>query len=189
MSHKETASEVARKSITLLKNEGVLPFNSSSDEITLVVGPKIYGSTKQMDQIIRAVDDKSAGTILSSITSTNSTDREITAAVELVNQADRIIVATFSPGELSAGQVKLVKELQKRGKPVVALSLGLPYDIKNFPEVKAYLASYAVERWGSPVPTSWNAAVDVIFGTQPGGKLPVNINGFFSIGDGLTYNK
>lgn len=185
--HKAAAAEVARKSITLLKNDGVLPFDASADKTTLVVGPKIYGSSNQMNGVIKVVDAKSSGAVVSAVTSTDPTDAEIENAVQLAGQADRVVVATFSPGELPAGQAKLVKALQATGKPVAALSLGLPYDIKNFPEVGAYLASYAIERWGSPVPTSWNAAVDVIFGTQPGGKLPVNIAGFYNFGDGLSY--
>ncbi|MBT2638664.1 glycoside hydrolase family 3 protein [Bacillus sp. ISL-39] len=185
--HKEAASEVARKSITLLKNDGVLPFETANDETTLVVGPKIYGSAKHISEVINAVDAKTSETVLSAITETNSTNADIANAVQLAEQADRIIVATFSPGELAEGQVDLVQALKATGKPVVALSLGLPYDIKHFPEVDAYLASYAIERWGSPVPTSWNAAVDVIFGAQPGGRLPVNIEGFYQFGDGLSY--
>ncbi|WP_409276124.1 glycoside hydrolase family 3 protein [Neobacillus sp. SCS-31] len=184
---KEAAAEVARKSITVLKNDGVLPFDASADKTTLVIGPRIYNSSSQMNGVIQAVKTKSSGAVVSAITATNPSDAEIANAVQLASQAERVIVATFSPGELASGQTKLVKALKATGKPVVVLSLGLPYDIKHFPEVDAYLASYAIERWGSPVPTSWNAAVDVIFGTQPGGKLPVNIEGFYHFGDGLTY--
>jgi beta-N-acetylhexosaminidase len=186
-SHKQAAAEVARKSITLLKNDGVLPFNAKTNQTTLVVGPKIYGSAKYIDAITKVVENKASGKVFSSITSTNSTSVEIVNATELAKKANRIIVATFSPSIISAGQIKLVKALQLSGKPMVVLSLGLPFDIKNYPNVGAYLATYAIDRWGSPVPTSWNAAIDVIFSTQPGGKLPVNIKGFYQFGEGLRY--
>ncbi|MBM7692094.1 beta-N-acetylhexosaminidase [Peribacillus deserti] len=185
--YKQTAAEVARNSITLLKNNKVLPFNASDNKTTLVVGPKIYGSTSYIEDIAKAADDKSAGSITSFVTATDSTDTEIGQALQLASKADRIIVPTFSASGLPAGQAKLVKALQQSGKPVVAVSLGLPYDIQSYPEVGAYIASYAVERWGSPVPTSWNAAVEVIFGTQPGGKLPVSIEGLYKYGYGLSY--
>ncbi|MGG1576114.1 glycoside hydrolase family 3 protein, partial [Fictibacillus sp. NRS-1165] len=186
-SHKETAAEAARKSITVVKNEKILPFNPAEKKNTLVTGPIIYGSTNFINNIASIVDEKSAGNVMSYTTSTDSKDTEIQQAVQLAKQADQIIVPTFSPSELPAGQAKLVKALQKTGKPVVAVALGLPYDIKQYPEVGAYVATYAVERWGSPVPTSWKAAVDVIFGTQPGGKLPVSIEGLYPYGTGLTY--
>jgi len=82
-------------------------------------------------------------------------------------------------------QAQLVNELIETNKPVVAFSLGLPYDIENYPDVPAYIASYAIERWGSPVPTAWTAAIEVIFGAQPGGKLPVTIGELYKYGDGL----
>ncbi|WP_164988849.1 glycoside hydrolase family 3 protein [Fictibacillus sp. S7] len=185
--HKETAAEVARKSITLVKNENVLPFHPAEKKLTLVTGPQIYGSTNFINNIASMVDEKSAGNVKSFTTSEDATTAEIQQAVKLAEQADQIIVPTFSPSELPAGQAKLVKELQKTGKPVVAVSLGLPYDVKEYPEVGAYISTYSVERWGSPVPTSWKAAIDVIFGTQPGGKLPVSIEGLYPYGTGLNY--
>lgn len=186
-SHKQAAAEVARKSITLLKNDRILPFNAKANQTTLVVGPKIYGSKKYIDAITKAVEDKASGKVVRSITSTNSTDAEIANATDLAKQANRIIAATFSPGTLSTGQIKLVKALQASGKPTVVISLGLPYDIKNYPKVGAYIATYAIDRWGSPLPSSWNAAIDVIFGSKPGGKLPVNIKGLYKFEDGLGY--
>jgi beta-N-acetylhexosaminidase len=186
-SHKEFAAEIARNSITLLKNEKVLPFNAKDTQTTLIVGPKILGSSKYMDSITKTVQNKVSGKVLSFITSTNSTNAEIIHSVELAKKANRIIVATFSASSLSKGQVKLVNSLQKSGKSLVVLSLGLPYDIKNFPQIGAYVATYSIDRWGSPVPTVWNAAVDTIFGSKPGGKLPVDIKGLYKFGDHLVY--
>ena len=185
--HKQAAAEMARKSITLLKNDGILPFKPKVNQTTLVVGPKIYGSTKYIDAITKDVDTKASGKVFSSLTSTNSTDAEIASATDLAKQADRIIAATFSPSILSPGQVKLIKALQSSGKPMVVLSLGLPYDIKHYPNAEAYIATYSIDRWGSPVPASWKAAIDVIFGVQPEGKLPVTIKGLYKFGDGLRY--
>lgn len=186
-SHKQASSEIARKSITLLKNDGVLPFNAKNTQTTLVVGPKIFGSTKYIDAITKGVKDKVSGKVLHIITSTSPTEAEISSATGLAKQSDRIIAFTFSKRTLPAGQEKLVNSLQLSGKPMVAVSLGLPYDIKNYPQAGAYIATYALNRWGSTDPASWNAAIDVIFGAQPGGKLPVTIQGFYKFGDHLRY--
>jgi beta-N-acetylhexosaminidase len=184
--HKQAAAKIARKSITLLKNDGILPFTTKKNQATLVVGPKIYGSTKYINAISKAVDDKGPGRIITSITSINSTDAEIANALDLAKQAERVIAVTFSSRTLSPGQVKLITNLRGSGKPLVVLSLGLPYDIRHFPHIGAYIACYAIDRWGSPVPTSWNAAVNVIFGEKPAGKLPVSINHLYQYGDGLS---
>ncbi|WP_077624526.1 glycoside hydrolase family 3 protein [Sediminibacillus massiliensis] len=185
--HKQFANDIAQQSITLVKNDGVLPFDKADQATTLVVGPQIYGETYYMEHIAEAVDQQATGKVESIITSTNPSEQEIANVLQAANNVDRIIAATFSASELPAGQSRLVSELTETGKPTVAFSLGLPYDIQGYPEVSAYLASYAVERWGSPVPTSWNAAVDVIFGEQPGGSLPVSINDAYNIGTGLKY--
>lgn len=186
--HKQAAADVAQESITLVKNDGVLPFDSNADKTTLVAGPAIYGETSYIEDVANVVDQKSAGEVVTWISdTTNPTNAEIEQAVELAGEVDRIIVPTFSASQLPEGQSELVQALEATGKPLAAVSLGLPYDIKNYPDVDAYLASYAVERWGSPVPTSWTAAVEVIFGAQPGGTLPVDIKGYYPFGHGLQY--
>jgi beta-N-acetylhexosaminidase len=183
--HKQAAAEIARRSITLLKNDGILPFTTKTNQATLVVGPKIYGSTKYINAISKVVSGRTSGKIITSITSINSTDAEIANAIDLAKKAERVIAVTFSSRTLSPGQVKLITTLHASGKPFVVLSLGLPYDIKHFPYVGAYIACYAIDRWGSPVPASWNAAVNVIFGEKPEGKLPVSIDKLYQYGNGL----
>jgi len=116
------------------------------------------------------------------------TAEEIQEAVRLAEQADRILVATYSQSKLPPGQSELVRALLKTGKPVAALSLGLPYDLADYPEVDAYLASYALDRWQTPNPTALRAAVEVIFGKQPGGRLPVTIGDLYPCGHGLRYD-
>jgi beta-N-acetylhexosaminidase len=185
--HKQAALTIAKKSITLVKNEKILPFNAKDTQTTLVVGPKIFGSTKYIDEISKNVRNKVSGKVISFITSTNTTGDEITGSTNLAKKANQIIIATFSSASLSEGQIKLVKLLQLSGKPVAVISLGLPYDIKNFPQVGAYLAVYSIDRWGSSVLSSLKAAVDVIFGSSPGGELPVTIKGLYKFGDHLGY--
>ncbi|MGG5252865.1 glycoside hydrolase family 3 protein [Neobacillus sp. SM06] len=186
--HKKIAAKAAKKSITVLKNENVLPFKANDKHATIfVVGPEIFESRKQMEAIIQSVRHKTFGKVTHTITSADPTAAEIQNATNLANQADRLIVATYSASTLSQGQIRLVKALESSGKPLVVLSLGLPYDIKHFPAIGAYIASYAIDRWGSPVPSSWNAAVDVLFGSKPEGKLPVSIKGLYQFGDGLAF--
>ncbi len=186
--HKKVAAVVAKKSITVLKNENLLPFMANdSNATTFVVGPEIFDSRKQMEAIIQSVRRKTLGKVIHTVTPANPTAADIKNVTKLANQADRMIVATYSASSLSQGQINLVRALESSGKPLVVLSLGLPYDLKHFPSVRAYIASYAIDRWGSPVPSSMNAAIDVIFGSKPEGKLPVSIKGLYQFGAGLTF--
>jgi beta-N-acetylhexosaminidase len=71
--------------------------------------------------------------------------------------------------------------LIRSSAPVVLVSLGNPYLLRNFPGVSSYLATF------SPVPTSEAAAVKALLGTIPiAGKLPVTIPGLAKVGDAST---
>jgi beta-N-acetylhexosaminidase len=110
-------------------------------------------------------------------------------AVEQAKKVDRIIVFTKSDQEIPQGQIDLVNGLIATGKPVVTVSLGNPSDLLGYPDVKAYVSAYALDNWYwiTPIPVSWDAAVKVIFGSKPKGRLPVTINTNYPRAFGLSY--
>jgi beta-N-acetylhexosaminidase len=122
--------------------------------------------------------------------SDDPTDAEIAEAVRRAE--DQVLVATYSRGAtLPPGQVKLVAALKATGKRVAAVSIGVPYDVNAYPELGAALASYAqTQVWGPPPPanmTVLKAIAKVVFGAQPGGKLPVTVSSRYPSGLGLRY--
>lgn len=168
---------------TLVKNEGVLPYDPRSRQRTLVAG------VAQTEQLAQAVDAASAGPVTRwQAASTDPSDAEIAEAVRRAGAADRVLVATFSSGPLAGGQAKLVRALAATGKPVAAIATGLPYDIAAYPEVKAYVAAYATTARAQRINLTMHRAVaEVVFGAQPGGRLPVTIAGHYPYGHGLRY--
>ena len=190
------AARISRRAITLVRNEGILPFDRSGGESTLVAGVTHHATViptppvSHVPELAGAVARVSDGPVLTFASETEDpTDAEIAAAVELAGQADRIIVATYSAGVLADGQARLVDALRATGKPLVALSIGTPYDLARYPAVEAYVASYALSFLPTYAfaPALLNAAVEVIFGAQPGGRLPVPIDGLYPVGHGLQY--
>lgn len=179
--HKALAEKVSLDSITLVKNNGVLPINASSNQHFLVAG------VIETQEIKKLIEEKGVNVTSWQSSTKNPSDEEIQQAVNLSKTVDNIIVLTYSQSSLPEGQIKLVNSLIATGKPVIALSLGLPYDIKHFSDVHAYIATYAIDRWQSISPTAIKAAVNVLFGAQPGGKLPVTINEQYRYGHGLSY--
>ncbi|UOQ92267.1 glycoside hydrolase family 3 C-terminal domain-containing protein [Halobacillus shinanisalinarum] len=181
----EKAAEVARQSITLVKNDNVLPFDKHTEQNIFVAG------VTEVDSVASAVQNISEANVTSWQASSHTPkEEEVQEAAALAENADKIIVATYSKSGLPDEQAQLVKELQDTGKPVVAVSLGLPYDVAEYPKVDGYLTSYAIDKWGSDNPTvlpALKASVDVIFGAQPGGKLPVTIEDLYPYGHGLSY--
>jgi beta-N-acetylhexosaminidase len=108
------------------------------------------------------------------------TDAEIAEAVSTAERADRIIVLTYSRGELPPGQARLVGALNEIGKPLVAVATGTPYDVASYPQVRAALATYALNFVPRVLtsPRVLAAAIDVIFGKEAVGHLPVRLPQF-----------
>ncbi|MGR7943031.1 glycoside hydrolase family 3 protein [Paenibacillus sp. M.A.Huq-81] len=187
--YKEQAARIAADSITLLRNEGVLPFDAESNETTFVVS-MVYG-----EEIAESVKRAGAGNVIAFQAAEAAGERPdtdktaIQEAVRLAETADRIAVFTYSDRQIPNGQIELVRRLTALGKPIAVVSLGLPSDITAFPDVPAYLAAYALDTWYwvTPIPVSWEAAVHVLFGTEPVGKLPLRISDEYEQGFGLRY--
>jgi beta-N-acetylhexosaminidase len=177
------ARHIARAGVTLVKNEHVLPYDRRSGQRTYVA------AAAQANELAQAVDEASRGPVTHwQPATTDPTDAEIAEAVRRAGDADRIIVGTYAKGPLPAGQAKLVRALQATGKPVAAIATGLPYDIGSYPDVKAYIASYAITARVQRVDmTMLRATADVVFGARPGGRLPVTIAGRYPYGHGLRY--
>lgn len=187
--HRDMAAQIALDSITLVKNEGVLPYDPKSNDTTLVV------SMAYADQIADMVREIVSGEVISYQAAPargeplEASAAAIDKAIVKAKEADRIIVFTQADRQLPEGQIDLVNRLQETGKPLAAVSLSNPGDILGYPDVKAYLATFSLDNWYwmTPIPVSWNAAVKVIFGEEPKGKLPVTISEAYPKGFGLSY--
>jgi beta-N-acetylhexosaminidase len=190
------ATEISQHAITLIRNEGVLPFDAAADSVTLVAGVTHHATViptpplSHVPALVAAVERVAAGSVVTWASETEEpTEAEIAAAAELAARADRIIVATYSAGVLPQAQAQLVKALLATGKPLVAIATGTPYDIAHYPDVDAYLASYALTFLPTYAfsPVLLRAAIDVVFGADPRGRLPVPIPGLYPFGHGLKY--
>jgi len=122
-------------------------------------------------------------------TDNDPTPEAILEAIRKAEEADRILLFTYSWSELPEGQARLAEALAIMGKPMAVVALGLPYDLVSIPGVPAFAATYSLDRWpdATPTPVVWEAAVDMLFGEQPGGQLPVSLGRDFPVGHGLRY--
>src|SRR5699024_513134 len=172
--HLQVAEDIAEKSITLVKNDDtLLPLQKESGDL-FITGP----SQAKPDVLSELLIDK--GFVASSFeTGTSPTTTEISEAVEQAEEAERIIITTYTANTNEAQQ-QLVEELQELGKPVIIAALGNPYDLIAFPEVDAYINTY------SYLDVSIPALADVIVGdVNPFGRLPVTIPDLYDAGYGL----
>ncbi|REB05223.1 beta-N-acetylhexosaminidase [Sporosarcina sp. BI001-red] len=181
--HKQIEQEVAEKSVTLVKNNDVLPLKVNVSEKIAVVG------SSYIDELYQAVKSKHENTVLV------KTEEPLSAEqLSQVSDASAIIVGTTTSTVASRApsnpQMKMVNELLTQTQaPVIAVGVRNPYDIMAYPNVDGYLAQYGFRT------ASFKATASILFGdVQPTGKLPVTIPNpaggtLYSFGHGLTYKE
>ncbi|MFC2947295.1 beta-N-acetylhexosaminidase [Virgibacillus sediminis] len=179
--HKQVEQEAAGRSITLLKNEDVLPLDLAADDQLAVVGNS-YSSS--LYEAIKAFHENTE-LITASGPLSEEQLRELRGSEAIIAGTYTYNVAGRSP---DSRQMLLVNQLiNELDVPVIGLGIRNPYDVTAYPQVNAYLAQYGFRE------ASFEASAATLFGeNQPTGLLPVTIpdlkgNNLFEYGHGLTY--
>ncbi len=187
--HRLIEQEVARASITVVRDhQGLLPLAPSASNTYVVV----YPSTMPL---LRAEDAQETVSVLGEAVRSRCphtrevavplrpTPEDVHRAVAAALEADVVIVATSCktpPDEKAQGA--LVEALMETRKPIVALAIRNPYDLRAYPEVQTYLVTYGYRD------CSIRAAAEVMFGEiRPQGRLPVAIPGMYPRGHGVQF--
>ncbi|MDR7074147.1 beta-N-acetylhexosaminidase [Fictibacillus barbaricus] len=179
--HKEVEKEVARKSITLVKNSGLLPVNKDNVDSVVVIGNTYSQSLQQALSVYKP-----------SVELIQSAQKLNEEQLNKVRNADLVVLGTYTfnvSGRLpSSAQMQMVNQvIQAAPNKTVAVGIRNPYDIMAFPNVTAYLAQYGFRD------ASFKATAETIFGmNNPTGKLPVTIyqdadSVLYPFGHGLGY--
>ncbi|WP_314174723.1 glycoside hydrolase family 3 protein [Streptomyces winkii] len=186
--HTEDAARITDRTVTLVRNEGrTLPL-SGDRRTVLVTG----WDTGQVAAVAGAVGKRSGQTATPLATGAAPGSTQIEDAATAARDHDVTVVLTNAAASVKdkgAAQADLVKALVKTGKPVVAVAVRNAYDIRRFPDVPAYLATFS---YGKP---SLASVVRALYGdVAPGGKLPVSIPALdeadgtlYEFGHGLGY--
>src|SRR5690554_1448356 len=186
--HVDLEEETAARSITLVRNEDrLIPLTAGSGKKIAVIYPKNMPLLREEDLrddagIIVAEVRKRCPRVVPVRVELPPTTENIASALAAAEEADYIIVATSTK---TAAQEKiqgvLVQKLLATKKPVIAVAVRNPYDLRSYPEARTYLTTYGYR------PCSIRAAAAVIFGERkPAGKLPVAIEGLYPRGHGLS---
>lgn len=185
--HTAVADEIARRSITLVKNDGdLLPLLGTRSARVLSV---TYRRTSDV-LAGRYFNRRLRQTYPSLVTA--DIDRNTAPALHdgLLRQARNsalVVVSTYVTAVSYSGSVALpeevsdfVRQLADVGVPHVVVSFGNPYLIGEFPDVQAYMLAWS----GSEA--SQRAAAGALFGDfTVAGRIPTRIPGFAEIGDGI----
>ena len=172
------AQAVADKAVTVVK--GAAQFVPLRDATKTCFLALTEGRTSPQGQAFLAEVRRRVPGAHAALLDSQMTAEDVAANDQQNQGCDTTVVAAFVSvaayrGNVALGGVYpgLMERLIGSGKPVVLVSLGNPYLLRNFSGVGGYLTTY------STVPPSEIAAVKVLFGEIAAtGKLPVTIPGF-----------
>jgi beta-N-acetylhexosaminidase len=184
-SFEQMAQSVADRAFTLVKDDQRLfPMTGTAGSCLIVMDEGEFSSRGQTltTELRRRVPD-----LRIYITSPGMPDPVLTAIASDTSTCKAIYVAGFVTVAAYRGSVALqgglnsfMNTLVHGPVPVALISLGSPYLLRDFPDVRSYAATF------STASSSEVAAAKAILGEIPiTGKMPVSIPGFAKIGDGL----
>jgi len=158
--HRALALDVARKAVTLQRDDShVLPLQTST-KVLVVEAP----SPTRSD----VIDDQLAGNLLQAVKrfAPNATGANAGDAVKAARSADVVVLGTFDLAQ-NPSQQKLATDLAATGKPVVGVSLRGPYDAASATEIGTFLTAYGDR------PVHLQAVAEALFGKlTPTGRVP-----------------
>lgn len=178
------AHRVAERSITLLRNEGnLLPLDAGRAARALFIVVAADDDPEEGRTLVPQISQRVKGArVIRVEPRTDSAGYE--ALLVEASKAETLVVAVFVKRAASKGTVSLpeaqaafVRRLLSTGKPAAVIAFGSPYLIRQFPDVRVYVAAYAIED------VAQLAAARALFGETPfTGRLPVSVPGLFAIG-------
>lgn len=184
----ERALAVARRSITVVRNEGnVLPIAA---ETPVKILHLVLSSDLRNDQIAGIPEEELASRRVPTRTVSLGPEVSEARAAELVAQVPEythVLATAFvrvagykGTADMSEAHGRLLAALAAAGRPVILVSFGSPYLLRQAPAVAAYVCAYGGAE------SSQRAAIAALFGEYPvTGRLPVTIPGHAAYGGGL----
>jgi beta-N-acetylhexosaminidase len=193
--HAAIVQEAADKSLTLLKNDGVLPLlPGRAARMVNISVQKADG-----DPAPAALAAKLAAAFPGTASFALRPDLDpayydqVGAAVA---GADVVILSLFTArnrlGDAApfreADLAFLNKIIAAKPGAVVAMTYGNPHLIRKIPAVAAYLVGYGEKGWFGNQAVYFDSFIKTLKGDlKPRGKLPIRISDAYPIGSGLTY--
>lgn len=185
--HRAVADEIARRSITLVRNRrGHLPLPPGLEAPIAVVMPRPVDLTPadtssfvrpRLAEALRRYYPR----VEEFLIPINPGASEIAALQETLQVYPILVLGTINAFQ-HAGQAELVRSLlQRRGSnTLIWVALRLPYDLQVAPDAPTYVCTYSI------LPPSMEALAALIAGDlQPVGQLPVTLPKLHPRGHGL----
>lgn len=175
--HLDLAQEVARKSITLVRDTArQLPLRVAPHESIAIAVPRPEDLTpadtsSYVKPVLAEALRRYHPRVDEFSFAMSPAASEIGALCERLAKYDVVILGTINATAHPA-QAELVKKLIKQGARVVTVALRMPYDLAVYPEASTYVCAYSI------LPPAMEALAEALFGHIAfTGALPVTIPG------------
>jgi beta-N-acetylhexosaminidase len=181
--HRDLAASIARRAVTLVREaNNALPVKKEARVVIVTVSdfPEVLSPLPDFEREMRKRLTSPPQTFV--IDSRTVDGGPIAAAAK---DADAVIFALAVRARSGAGSIAVPEVartlLAGMQKPVIAISFGTPYLLREIPTAGTYICAYGVQ------PVMQLAAVQALFGEAPvSGKLPVTIPGLVARGTGIA---
>jgi beta-N-acetylhexosaminidase len=193
--HWALAQEIADRSLTVLKNEGVLPLAHGLPKRIVNISIQKLENDPSPDMLALKLQAAFPGVM--SYTLRPDTDRSVHAkALEAAKSADLAVISLFVQRDkmgdatpLRPADRDLIAQVAaaKPGK-VIAMSYGNPHLIRKIEQVPAFLVGYGERSWFGNQPIYFDSFVRLLKGEiKPQGTLPVMVSTKYPVGAGIKW--
>ncbi len=195
LEHWKVAQEVADRSLTLLKNEGVLPLPPSALKKIVNVSIQKLDTDPYPDMLAAKLQSAFPGVQSFTLRPEmgQATRERILAAAQ---NADVVLISLFvqrtrlgDATPLRPEDVAMIDQLSaaKPGR-VLAMSYGNPYLIRKLSKVPAFVVGYGERGWFGNQSIYFESLVKLLrTEIKPEGRLPVKVSEEYPIGSGAGY--
>jgi beta-N-acetylhexosaminidase len=178
--HAALARELAERSLTLLRDDGLLPLRLPPEARIAAIMPAPRDLTPA--DTSSYVPPGLAGALRAHhpnvdehVTENPPTPAEIAGLRARAGDYDLLVVGTIS-ATAGSPQAELVDALAATGRPIVTVALRTPWDLAAYPRVTTNIATYSIQ------PDAMAALAAALFGRAEGeqpfpGRLPVAVAG------------
>ena len=193
--HLAIVQKVADQSLTLLKNEGVLPISSGQLGKLVNICVQKYDNDPSPAALSGKLTTAFPG--IRNFTLRPNTDPAVTNNIRrAAADADLVILSLFvqrsravDSAPFREGDLVLLKEtIASHPKAVIAMSYGNPHLIRKIGNVPVFLVGYGERGWYGNQAVYFDSFIKLLKGEiKPRGKLPVKVSDAYPIGSGLRY--
>ncbi len=187
--------EVADSSVTLLRNEGVLPIKDWKGEDIVHIAVQKEAVHHNAGLLEAKLHSHFPG--IACFTLGPDTGGDTYRAIrEAVGERKHAVVSFFvqrtrfgESAPLREADIEIIQSIiTARPGQMIAVSYGNPHIITKIPDVSAFLVCYGEGGWYGNQSVYFDSFIDIMNGKlRPSGKLPLQVGRNYPIGFGITY--